>query len=50
MIGEGTNIEQVQSHVIMMAKRKHSTFIGDNVFVGSNTNFIAPVTIETVPS
>jgi len=26
-------------------KKKHTTVIGDNVFVGSNANFIAPVTV-----
>lgn len=27
-------------------KNKHQTIIGDNVFVGSNTNFVAPVKVE----
>ena len=26
-------------------KNKHQTIIGDNVFVGSNTNFVAPVKV-----
>lgn len=45
MIGEGTNIGAGTITCNYDGKRKHSTFIGDNVFVGSNTNFIAPVTI-----
>ena len=27
-------------------KQKHRTIIGDNVFVGSNSNLIAPLTLE----
>jgi bifunctional UDP-N-acetylglucosamine pyrophosphorylase/glucosamine-1-phosphate N-acetyltransferase len=27
-------------------KNKHKTIIGDNVFVGSNVNLIAPITID----
>lgn len=45
VIGEGTNIGAGTITCNYDGKRKHSTFIGDNVFVGSNTNFIAPVTI-----
>lgn len=27
-------------------KKKHRTIIGDNAFVGCNTNLVAPVTVE----
>ncbi len=34
------------SPLTMTAKKKHRTIIGDNAFVGCNTNLVAPVTVE----
>ena len=32
--------------VKLKKKKKHKTIIGDNVFIGCNTNLVAPVTIH----
>ncbi len=37
---------RVQLPVIMMERRKHQTRIEENVFVGSNTALIAPVSLH----
>lgn len=44
-IGESTNIGAGSITCNYDGKQKHATLIGNNVFVGSNTNFVAPVTI-----
>jgi bifunctional UDP-N-acetylglucosamine pyrophosphorylase/glucosamine-1-phosphate N-acetyltransferase len=44
-IGANTNIGAGSITCNYDGKQKHETFIGSNVFVGSNTNFVAPVTI-----
>ncbi len=44
-IGEDTNIGAGTITCNYDGKRKHPTTIGKNVFVGSNTAFVAPVTI-----
>ncbi len=46
MINEGTNIGCGTITCNYDGKNKHKTIIGKNVFVGSDTQFIAPVTIE----
>ncbi|MCB4752255.1 MAG: bifunctional UDP-N-acetylglucosamine diphosphorylase/glucosamine-1-phosphate N-acetyltransferase GlmU [Sulfurovum sp.] len=45
-IGEGTNIGAGVITCNYDGKKKHKTIIGKNVFVGSDTQLIAPVTIE----
>ena len=44
-IGKGTNIGCGSITCNYDGINKHKTIIGDNVFVGSNTNFVAPVKI-----
>ncbi|GAB6887320.1 bifunctional UDP-N-acetylglucosamine diphosphorylase/glucosamine-1-phosphate N-acetyltransferase GlmU [Desulfothermus okinawensis JCM 13304] len=44
-IGEGTNIGAGTITCNYDGKAKHNTKIGKNVFVGSNTSIVAPVTI-----
>jgi len=44
VIGCDVNIAQAPYSAIMM-REKHQTIIGDNVFVGSDTQFVAPVKI-----
>ena len=39
-------MEQEQLHVTTMVKKKSKTKIEDNVFVGSNSSLVAPITIE----
>ena len=38
-------MEQVPLHVTMMGEKKHKTVIGDNVFIGSGVQLIAPIKI-----
>ena len=45
-IGEGTNIGCGVITCNYDGKEKHKTIIGKNVFVGSDTQFVAPVKIE----
>ena len=46
-IGSGVNMARWHaSPLTMTAKKKHRTIIGDNAFVGRNTNLVAPVTVE----
>ncbi len=45
-IGEGTNIGAGTITCNYDGKKKYKTFIGKNVFVGSDTQLIAPVKIE----
>lgn len=44
-IGDGANIGAGTITCNYDGKKKHATVIGNNVFVGSNTNFVAPVTV-----
>jgi len=44
-IGEGSNIGAGVITCNYDGKNKHQTTIGNNVFVGSDTQFIAPVTV-----
>ncbi len=46
-IGENVNIGCGVIFVNYNGREKNRTFVGDNVFVGSNANIIAPVTIES---
>ena len=45
-IGKGTNIGCGTITCNYDGKNKNQTIIGDNCFVGSNVNFVAPVKIE----
>ena len=45
-IGKGTNIGCGTITCNYDGKNKNKTIIGDNCFVGSNVNFVAPVKIE----
>ncbi|WP_292661844.1 DapH/DapD/GlmU-related protein, partial [Nitratifractor sp.] len=45
-IGEGTNIGAGTITCNYDGKAKYKTIIGKNVFVGSDTQLVAPVTIE----
>ncbi|MCX8068958.1 MAG: bifunctional UDP-N-acetylglucosamine diphosphorylase/glucosamine-1-phosphate N-acetyltransferase GlmU, partial [Thermodesulfovibrionales bacterium] len=44
-IGEGTNIGAGTITCNYDGKNKHKTIIGENVFVGSDTQFVAPVNV-----
>ena len=46
-IGTDTNIGAGAITCNYDGKNKHRTTIGDNVFIGSNTSLIAPITIES---
>ena len=39
-------LEQEQLLVIMMVLKKNKTYIKDNVFIGSNSSLVAPLTIN----
>lgn len=45
-IGSGVNMGCGCVTVNYDSKKKHRTVIGDNAFVGCNTNLVAPVTVE----
>ena len=45
-IGSGVNMGCGCITVNYDGKKKHSTIIGDNAFVGCNTNLVAPVTVQ----
>ncbi|HHV61514.1 MAG TPA: bifunctional UDP-N-acetylglucosamine diphosphorylase/glucosamine-1-phosphate N-acetyltransferase GlmU [Firmicutes bacterium] len=45
-LGEGVNIGAGTITCNYDGKRKHKTLIEDNVFIGSNTNLVAPVSIR----
>jgi bifunctional UDP-N-acetylglucosamine pyrophosphorylase/glucosamine-1-phosphate N-acetyltransferase len=45
-IDEGTNIGAGVITCNYDGKNKHDTKIGKNVFIGSDTQFIAPITVE----
>ncbi|NPV53762.1 MAG: bifunctional UDP-N-acetylglucosamine diphosphorylase/glucosamine-1-phosphate N-acetyltransferase GlmU [Firmicutes bacterium] len=45
-LGEGVNIGAGTITCNYDGRRKHKTLIGDNVFIGSNTNLVAPVNIH----
>ena len=46
-LGENCNIGCGAIFVNYDGKKKHKTVVGDNCFIGSNCNVIAPVTIES---
>ncbi len=45
-MGAGVNVGAGAITCNYDGKNKHQTVIGDHVFVGSNVNFVAPVTVE----
>ena len=45
-MGAGVNVGAGTITCNYDGKNKHKTVIGDHVFVGSNVNFVAPVTVE----
>ena len=45
-VGEDVNFGCGAITVNYDGKKKHKTLIGDNVFIGCNTNLVAPITIE----
>ena len=45
-IGENVNIGCGVVFVNYDGKKKHRTIVGDNAFIGCNTNLVAPVKIE----
>ena len=45
-IGKNVNIGCGVVFVNYDGKNKHKTIVGDGAFVGSNSNLVAPVTIE----
>ena len=45
-IGSGVNMGCGCINVNYDGKKKHRTIIGDNAFVGCNTNLVAPVTVQ----
>ncbi len=46
-IGAGSNIGAGSITCNFDGKSKHRTIVGDNVFIGSNTSLIAPLTIDS---
>lgn len=46
IIGKNTSVGAGSVTVNFDGKKKHPTHIGDNVFLGSNTSLVAPVTIK----
>ena len=45
-VGSGVNIGAGVIVCNFDGREKHRTIIGDNVFIGSNVNLIAPITLE----
>ena len=45
VVGEGTNVGCGVVFANYDGKQKHATTVGKNVFIGANTNLVAPVTV-----